>query len=60
VTSFSGAPPRYRLQAYVQVFNVTNHANYGGYTGVLSSPLFGQPTLVMNPRKVDIGLNLSF
>ena len=32
----------------------------GGYAGVLTSPLYGQPSLVMNPRKVDLGVNLSF
>jgi hypothetical protein len=60
VTTFNAPPPRYRLQFIVSAQNVTNHANYGGYSGTLTSPFFSQPTLVLNPRKVDVGLQLSF
>jgi hypothetical protein len=51
---------RYRLQFVVQVQNVTNHANYTGYSGVSTSPFFGQPTSVLGTRKVDMSVNLSF
>jgi hypothetical protein len=40
--------------------NVTNHANYSGYSGVLTSPFFGKPTNVVNPRKIDFGVNFGF
>jgi hypothetical protein len=51
---------RYRLQFVIQVQNVTNHANYTGYSGVVTSPFFGQPTAVLGTRKVDLSVNLSF
>lgn len=51
---------RYRLTWTVNAMNVTNHANYTGYSGVLSSPFFMRPTTVQNPRKVDIGMSFSF
>jgi Carboxypeptidase regulatory-like domain len=51
---------RYRLSLNVQVQNVTNHGNLTGYSGVLTSSNFGQPTSVLGTRKVDIGLGLSF
>ncbi|HZI82002.1 MAG TPA: TonB-dependent receptor [Vicinamibacterales bacterium] len=51
---------RFRLQFVVQVQNVTNNANYSGYSGVRTSPFFGQPTNVLNTRKVDMGVQLSF
>ncbi len=54
----SGA--RFRLQFIVQVQNVTNHANYVGYSGLLGSPFYGQPTAVIGTRKVDMGVQLSF
>ena len=44
----------------MQVQNVTNNANYVGYSGVLTSPFFGQPTSVLGTRKVDMGVQLSF
>ena len=62
VTVMTGgtAPPRYRLGIQVNVQNLTNHANYTGYSGVMTSPFFLQPTSVMGTRKVDISLNFSF
>lgn len=69
----SGAPPpdpfgnpnqptgaALRVQFFVTAQNLTNHANYGGYSGVLTSPFFRQPTLVLNPRRVDVGVNIGF
>ena len=53
-------PSRYRASLFVGVNNLTNHANYGGFSGVRTSPFFGKPTQVQNPRKVDIGLNTDF
>jgi len=51
---------RYRFGINVNMQNLTNHANYGGYSGVLTNPKFGQPTAVQGTRKVDVGLNFSF
>jgi hypothetical protein len=51
---------RYRLEFYATAQNLTNHANYIGYSGVLTSPFFGQPTNVMNPRKAEIGIRFGF
>ena len=54
------ALPRFRMGIVVNAQNLTNHANYVGYSGTLSSPLFGQPTAVQSMRKIDIGLNFNF
>ena len=51
---------RYRLEFYASAQNVTNRRNEIGYSGVLTSPFFGQPTNVLNPRKVEVGLRLGF
>jgi hypothetical protein len=60
VMTASGPPTRYRLGFFVQMQNVTNRANYSGYSGTLTSPFFGQPTMVLNPRKIDFGVNFGF
>jgi hypothetical protein len=60
VMTAAGPPTRYRIGFFVQMQNVTNHANYSGYSGVLTSPFFGQPTNVVNPRKIDFGVNFGF
>ena len=59
VAAFSDAV-RYRLTLSVQAQNLTNHANYAGYSGVLTSPFFNQPTLVSNPRRVVLNVGLTF
>jgi carboxypeptidase family protein len=54
------APPRYRIGLSANIINLTNHANFIGYTGTMTSPFFLQPQNVQNMRKVDIALNFSF
>jgi hypothetical protein len=60
VRTFDQGTKRYRLQLYVQVQNLTNRANYLGYSGTLISPFFGRPTTVSAMRKIDVGLGLNF
>jgi hypothetical protein len=54
------APPRFRVGVFFFANNLTNHANYTGYSGVLTSPFFGQPTAVSNTRRVEAGMNFGF
>lgn len=54
------AEGRYRLMFTLQIANLTNRFNYTGYSGVMTSPFFLQPTAVQNPRKVDIGVSFTF
>jgi hypothetical protein len=51
---------RYRVGLSFSVQNLTNHANYGGYSGVVTSSTFLQPTYVTNPRRADVGVNIGF
>jgi hypothetical protein len=61
VTSFAPPPSgKYRLSLIVSVQNLTNHANLSGYSGVVTSPLFGTPTVAINPRRVNVGVQLGF
>jgi hypothetical protein len=52
--------PRFRLGIVVNAQNLTNHTNYTGFQGSLTSPFFHQPTNVTGMRKIDVGLNFSF
>ena len=66
--SGSGSTPDYRfkLNFNLDVNNVFNHLNPGGYVGDLSSPLFGQPTGLLlfretsNNRRVQFGTSFTF
>jgi Carboxypeptidase regulatory-like domain len=51
---------RFRVEFYASAQNITNHRNYIGYSGVLTSPFFGAPTSVLNPRKVELGVRFGF
>ena len=51
---------RYRLQLFLQSQNLTNRANYMGYSGTMTSPFFRKPTNVQGTRKIDIGMQLTF
>ena len=51
---------RYRLVLSVQAQNLTNRANYVGFSGVMTSQFFQQATAVANPRKIDIGMSFRF
>lgn len=63
--SFAGAPAeamdkRWRVQLYLQVYNLLNHANLTNYTGVQTSPFFGQPTAALPGRRMETGMRFSF
>ena len=55
-----GPPQRYRASVYVSINNLTNHANLSGFSGVVTSPFFMKANNVQNPRKMDMGMNISF
>ena len=59
-TMQADALPRFRMGIVVNAQNLTNHANYVGYSGTLTSPFFGQPTAVQGMRRIDVGLNFNF
>ena len=51
---------RFRVDFYVSAQNILNRTNYTAYSGVLTSPLFGQPTSAGTPRRVQLGARFSF
>ena len=53
-------PPRYRIGFFVSAQNLTNRANYTGYSGTMTSPFFRQPTSVTGTRRVEAGVNFGF
>jgi hypothetical protein len=48
------------VEVFANASNVLNRANYSGYSGVLTSPLFGQPTTAQSPRRIELGMRVSF
>jgi hypothetical protein len=59
---FSGGPEdkRWRVELYLAGTNLFNHVNPGAYSGVLTSPFFGQPTSAGAPRKLELGVRFGF
>ncbi len=56
----SEAVARYRLNLSVNIQNLFNRPTYGGYSGVISSPTFLQPTSASGVRRTTMNLNLTF
>lgn len=54
------ADKRFRIELYLTGQNLLNRANYVGYSGVITSPFYGQPTSVMNPRRLQMGVRFGF
>jgi hypothetical protein len=52
--------PRFRLTLTLSVQNMTNHPNYAGYSGLMTSPFFMQPTVVNNVRQFYLSAGVSF
>ena len=48
------------VEAIIEAFNVLNRANYQVPNNIITSPTFGQPTAVNDPRQVQFGLRVLF
>ena len=51
---------RWRVEFYVAGTNLFNHVNPGAYSGVLTSPFYGEPTSAAPPRKLELGVRFAF
>jgi hypothetical protein len=51
---------RIRFELFVSGSNLFNAVNRVGYSGVMTSPFFGQATAAMPGRRVDLGLRVGF
>jgi hypothetical protein len=60
VRTFDQGSARYRLGFFMQSQNLTNRANYFGYSGMMLSPFFLRPTAARDMRKIDVGVTLTF
>jgi hypothetical protein len=50
----------YKLTANVRANNLLNSSNLTGVSGVLTSPLFGRPTVSLPSRRIEFGLRFNF
>ncbi len=51
---------RSHLDFYAQAFKLFNHANLNSFSGVQTSPFFGQPTAALPGRRIETGMRFSF
>ena len=59
---FSGGAEgkRWRFELFVAGTNLLNHTNPLGYSGVMTSPFFGQPTSALAGRRMEVGTRFYF
>jgi hypothetical protein len=48
------------MELFVSADNLLNRVNYGGFSGNLLSPFYGQPTFAQAPRRVQVGMQFRF
>ena len=57
-------PGGIKVTGIAEVFNLTNHANYGAYNGQINSTTFGQPRQSLlnayQPRVMQLAFKVSF
>jgi len=51
---------RVRFELFASAQNLFNHVNPISYSGVMTSPFFGQPTAAMPARRIDLGMRIGF
>lgn len=56
----SQSVPRYRLFLNVSIQNMTNHANFSGYSGVITSTQFLTPSQADGVRRISFSTSLTF
>jgi hypothetical protein len=52
--------PRYRLNIGLSVQNLLNQPAYSGFSGIMTSPFFLQPTSASGVRRVTFNTSVSF
>ena len=56
-----GSNQRYRVEFYLQAFNILNRVNYNSYAGNLrNQDNFGQPVSAQPARRIEVGMNFGF
>jgi hypothetical protein len=51
---------RVRIELFASASNLLNNVNPLGYSGVMTSPFFRQPTAAGPARKIDVGMKIGF
>lgn len=54
------AQKRFRTEFFIQATNLFNHVNPIGFSGVQTSPFFGQPTAATPGRRMETGMRFTF
>jgi len=55
-----GDNKRFHTEFFIQSTNVFNHANLIAFTGVQTSPFYGQATAALPGRRIETGMRFSF
>ena len=51
---------RFRIELFASAQNLLNSVTPMGYSGVMTSPFFRQPTAAMPARRIDVGMRVAF
>jgi TonB dependent receptor-like, beta-barrel len=51
---------RFRAEVFIQATNILNHTNLFAFSGVQTSPFYGEATAALPGRRIETGLRFSF
>lgn len=60
LSKFINIGPRFSIQIFAEMFNLTNRVNYGSPVRRMSSFNFGEAVSAMDPRLVQLGVRVNF
>ena len=58
--AMDGNTNRYRMEFYVQAFNLLNRTNFQNFVGNLSSDYYGTALSAGPARRIEVGINFGF
>jgi hypothetical protein len=51
---------RYNFQISAQISNLLNHVNFNSFSGILTSPFFGEPSQARPARSLEFNFRFTF
>jgi len=60
ISKYFNIGPRFSIQAFLEMFNLTNRANFGNPVGRMTSSLFGEPIGASDPRLIQLGIRINY
>lgn len=59
-SELAASEKKWRMNLYIQTFNILNNVNLINYSGIQTSPFYGRPVASLPGRRIETGVRFSF